>query len=500
MKTIYISLFFITLSFSNFAQVGIGTTNPDPSSVLDITSSEKGMLLPRVNLTRTTSSSPINSPASSLLVYNTATTNDVSPGFYYWTGSLWSPIKNSGSGSTEGWSLTGNSIANNNFLGTTNYNSLEFKVNNKSMGNLHPQGGVSFGENAVATANNSLALGKSASASHEALAIGYNANSNGNQSVAIGYGAESAHQALVIGYNANNDGNQSVAIGYESKSAYQALAIGYQAQNNGNESVAIGSGAQSNYKNIAIGNDAKANANYAIALGSAAIASNQNTIVMGNNASASANDAIAIGNGATATQQNSTAIGNGSNTTSSNQIVLGSSSNTQVRSFGNLVVGGASPYTLPNVRGTDKQILQTDGAGNVTWKRNAADPIYGEIYRNSNTSVSSGDVIGFNILSLFKDVTIDNSKITILYKGVYRVTYTVSASGGNNPYFYLKDLTDEISGSRTYMDFQAQIQQATATRSIFVEFDVNDVISVVSGISTTILSGSSLSVELVELK
>lgn len=69
------------------AQVGVGTTNPNASSALDIVSNERGLLVPRIALTQTSVAAPVVSPASSLLVFNTATANDVVPGFYYWSGS-----------------------------------------------------------------------------------------------------------------------------------------------------------------------------------------------------------------------------------------------------------------------------------------------------------------------------------------------------------------------------------------------------------------------------
>ena len=77
--------------YSAQAQVGVGTLTPDNSAQLDITSSNKGVLMPRVALTKTTDQSPVTGViAKSLLVYNTATLNDVTPGFYYWDGSKWS--------------------------------------------------------------------------------------------------------------------------------------------------------------------------------------------------------------------------------------------------------------------------------------------------------------------------------------------------------------------------------------------------------------------------
>ncbi|MFK7781707.1 hypothetical protein [Psychroserpens sp.] len=50
----------------SYAQVGIGTTNPDPSAALDISSTSGGLLLPRMNLTERNA---ILSPATGLLIY-----------------------------------------------------------------------------------------------------------------------------------------------------------------------------------------------------------------------------------------------------------------------------------------------------------------------------------------------------------------------------------------------------------------------------------------------
>lgn len=78
--------------------VGINTTgNPaNNSAMLDVSSSDKGLLIPRVNLTNTGSSGPIVSPETSLLVYNLATVGDVTPGYYYWNGASWTRLINGG--------------------------------------------------------------------------------------------------------------------------------------------------------------------------------------------------------------------------------------------------------------------------------------------------------------------------------------------------------------------------------------------------------------------
>ncbi|CAI8715247.1 hypothetical protein [Chryseobacterium sp. IT-36CA2] len=60
----------LLMSVNAFSQVGINTTTPDPSSILDIKSSNKGLLIPRVALTGKNDLTTIPNPANSLLVYN----------------------------------------------------------------------------------------------------------------------------------------------------------------------------------------------------------------------------------------------------------------------------------------------------------------------------------------------------------------------------------------------------------------------------------------------
>lgn len=87
---------FVLFSFQSYAQTGIGTTTPNASAKLDVSSSTMGFLPPRVTLTAANTFSPIvgtSSAAAGLLVYNTNTAgtipNNVVPGYYYWSGTSW---------------------------------------------------------------------------------------------------------------------------------------------------------------------------------------------------------------------------------------------------------------------------------------------------------------------------------------------------------------------------------------------------------------------------
>ena len=63
------------------AQVGIGTTKPSSSAVLDLSSTTKGLLPPRMTTTQRDS---INSPAAGLVIFNTTTSN-----LEYYNGTAW---------------------------------------------------------------------------------------------------------------------------------------------------------------------------------------------------------------------------------------------------------------------------------------------------------------------------------------------------------------------------------------------------------------------------
>ena len=75
----------ILLSTRVNAQVGINTTNPNASSVLDINSSDKGVLFPQYDLTVLNSTStPIANPADGLMIYNKGGTSVFPKGYYVW--------------------------------------------------------------------------------------------------------------------------------------------------------------------------------------------------------------------------------------------------------------------------------------------------------------------------------------------------------------------------------------------------------------------------------
>ncbi|HOY12464.1 MAG TPA: hypothetical protein PLY70_04960, partial [Saprospiraceae bacterium] len=114
---------------SGQGSIGIGTASPNTNAMLDVVSTDKGLLIPRVGLTSTTSPLPLGGFVAGMMVYNTAIAgvapNNVTPGFYTSNGVRWE--RTSG-----GWNLSGNAGTSSvtNFIGTTDNQDVVFRRNN----------------------------------------------------------------------------------------------------------------------------------------------------------------------------------------------------------------------------------------------------------------------------------------------------------------------------------------------------------------------------------
>ena len=106
MKKYLFTIIAIIIVFKTYSQgTGIGTATPNPSAMLDVQSTSKGLLMPRMTMAQR---NLVASPATGLIIYQT----DNTPGFYFYNGSGWVQI--STGGATSYWSANGTHIFNNN--------------------------------------------------------------------------------------------------------------------------------------------------------------------------------------------------------------------------------------------------------------------------------------------------------------------------------------------------------------------------------------------------
>ncbi|MBB4805921.1 hypothetical protein HNP38_001193 [Chryseobacterium defluvii] len=163
MKTQIQYIFLLCLFFSSFAeaQVGIGLNNPDPNAILDLYSTNKGLLIPRVQLLNINdiSTIPVTSSASSpeqgTLVYNlsdagTSPNHVLKDTFYLWTGTQWESIGDvsdtrmeiNGKNTTQVLFAGSPAVVNSNYV-TSAYSAwttVNFTTERLDNGNIHTSG------------------------------------------------------------------------------------------------------------------------------------------------------------------------------------------------------------------------------------------------------------------------------------------------------------------------------------------------------------------------
>jgi len=298
MKKIF-TLFLIGVGTVGFAQnknVGIGTTRPDQSAILDLSSSTKGFLTPRMTQAQR---DLILTPAQGLQVFQT----DGQTGLYLFDGQQW-VNSTAGVSANVSWGSGGNSASGSDFIGTTNDQSLKFKVNNVSSGSINRFGGANtylgYESGKINTGQRNVGFGfgtlKTAANSTDNVAIGHSALStlnNGTNNVAVGSGA----------LEKTTIGSTNVGLGYKSMNSNLG----------GSNNLAMGSLSMeknvSGNANIAVGNTSmqyKVSGNNNVAIGAAALEGN---------ISGSGNLAIGYTAGRNETGSNKLYIANSSTTT-----------------------------------------------------------------------------------------------------------------------------------------------------------------------------------------
>ncbi|AWH75205.1 hypothetical protein DCS32_13835 [Dokdonia sp. Dokd-P16] len=295
-------------------QVGIGTTSPDPSSMLDITSTEAGILIPRMTETE---KEDIDSPVKGLLVFQ----DDGNEGFWYFDGTIWVPIDNKGE-----FISIGGVIRN-----TTNRKVDDFVVGSTTLEN------ITGGDD-----DRRLFFDKS----RGAFRAGYNDDDSwddskrGNYSVALGYNTIASGQfSTNIGRGGDTSGDYAVSLGRDNIASGQgATSFGYSNESSGAYSTTMGrnttatgdfsiagvvASTATGLHSIALGNTSKATAENSFALGRLNQASGLNSIAFGFTNIANTDGAIAIGSESRATGDRSVALGNNLLARSYSEVAVG---------------------------------------------------------------------------------------------------------------------------------------------------------------------------------
>src|SRR4030095_8674695 len=253
--------------------IGIGTTTPNPSALLELQSVNKGFLIPRVVLLSETDVLTIPGPTISMLCYNLYTGLPQGAGFYYWTGTKWSKLIAKDDMSNLAWGIKGNAgtTPTTDFIGTTDNIPLIFKTSNTLSGKLdYANENATWGKRcgfSLTTGTKNFLGGAEAgfrlTTGERNVFIGYyagNDTDSGSYNIAIG------NEALKINTNdqflnnyiaiGNRAGHDVEAAASTTSSEFAGIFIGTAAGYHGPSGIAIGDSASnlySDYRNIAIG-------------------------------------------------------------------------------------------------------------------------------------------------------------------------------------------------------------------------------------------------------
>lgn len=484
MKNLF-SIILITLICSlGFSQnVGINTTGavPNLSALLDISATNKGVLIPRIIIDSIGDLSTIASPANALLIYNTnnSFTNGLQgDGFYYNEGSSTVPhwvrlITNN----NDAWSLLGNiATTNNNFIGTTDNKRLLFKVNNLKAGlidSLNGNNNTFFGLNAGFSVNNTAysntiignEAGRSMITSDNNVMIGDSAGFANNNSNVIMIGAGAGRKAT--GFNSVFIGSKA---GYNNILARNNIAIGNLSlykNVTGNKNLAIGDSAGYEHQSensMYIGFCAGRNANPTFGenlfigtmCGYASTTGSGNTFI-----------------GTYAAENNETGSGNvfigkrvaQNNTIGNDNLIIGTYGAPSFdRGIQNVIVGNSTAQNL--IYGNRNVIVGDDAGDNVT--------------RNDNTLIGNksdladSTLINATAVGAKASVNASNSLVLGSISGINGATQTVSVG-----------IATERPVSR--LDDSGSLGLAIRTTTASTTFNINDhTVLLISGANTNV--------------
>ena len=455
-------LFFCCVTGLRSQSVGIGTSTPDTSALLDIASTDKGILIPRMT---TVQRNAVTSPAVGLMVYDT----DLM-GFWYYNGTAWQSM----GGPDDKWKMYGNTGTNStHFLGTADDQPMRFRLNNLKSGTWD---GANRNYSIGVGALDSITTGKGN------IAIGTKAlfrNKNLSGLVAIGdsslYTNTTGVQNTAMGSKAlrnNTTGSRNTANGF------QALS-----RNTGSGNTAVG-----NYS-LRL----NTSGNNLVAVGDSSLYSNttgfQNTAVgsnaLRNNTTGSRNTANGFQALSNNTGSGNTAIGNNAlrlNTTGNRLVAVGDSSlYSNTLGFENTAVGinalrrntigeqNVANGAFALYANTTGELNMATGAfalySNTTGSQNTASGA-GAMYHNTTGEINMANGTG----ALYYNTTGNNNTANGNFALAYNETGSFNVANGN--YTLYSNRTGERNLANGY---EALFQNTTGSSNVACGFDaLND--------------------------
>ena len=328
----------ILICSSTYSQVGIGTETPNSSSLLELSSTSKGLLVPRMTETQ---KNAISSPAQGLLIYRTD--GDFSNGGFQYKDNWW-------------WKILATNDQKSFYIGSIKVGTPSFGSQNTTLGD---------GTFAYATSgDNNTAIGHMAISSSNGssnTAIGENAMRQGQTSVDGSYNTAIGARALSNG----DDGGYNTAIGASSIEFAEGdnnSGIGYRslhATTTGDDNTAVGYNA-----------------------GDTNTTGSNNTLI-GSSADVSSNNL-----------SNAIAIGYNATVNASNKIRLGDTNVTNIETSGTITAGA---ITIPNTDGSANQVLKTDGSGTLSWTTPSPSILYQKTHSDVILTGTAAEIITLSL-------------------------------------------------------------------------------------------------------
>lgn len=404
-------IFILTIVFASFAtlsraqniSINADGTSPDNSAMLDVQSTNSGVLVPRMTMAQRDA---ITNPATGLLLFQT----DNGQGFYYNSGTPGSPV----------WTLIGSGVSAGNFIGDAD-NDTKIQVEETGDEDIirFDMGGLEYftmdsGKIGVFNTGSSVYMGANAGLKDD-LSL-----TRGN----VGYGTNALKESIgasnsAFGFNAlrDNTGNSSTAIG----------AWSFNSNIGGVRNVGLG--ASAGFGNLAGSN------NVFIGWQSGSSNTGSNNVFLGSEAGRNytGSDKLYI-----------------ENSNSNKPLIYGNFLNDSLIIHGNLKLDSAkdgSGYTFPGLDGNLNQVLRTDGSGQLFWSNEGTTTQWttgGQTLYPSSTN-NRLSVGGTSVQSNFRmQINAGAGSIT---KGLY---ISNTANAGANDKIGLEILLDAASSQRKY--------------------------------------------------